>query len=187
MLWRDTKQSYGAPSLLLHWFAAFAIAAAWLVGTVMGDLPRGAPRATGIDLHFALGTLVLTLTALRLLWRLSNPQPDSPPGTPRWQDRAAHFAHLGLYGLMFAVPLSGVIAAWLGGKAVNLFWITTLASPWTRNRAWEKAAEEVHEWLANGLLFLVAAHVAAALWHHFVRRDSVLRRMLPFAGDRRTP
>ncbi len=179
MLLRDTPETFGTPSRLLHWIAALAIAAAWTVGTVMGDLPRGPSRAAGLDLHFALGTLVLSLTALRLLWRLFNPRPVSPPGTPLWQDRAAHLAHLGLYLLMFAVPLSGVLAAWLGGKAVNLFWIASLASPFARNRAWEKGAEEVHEVLANGLLALVVAHVVAALWHHFLRRDGVLRRMLP--------
>lgn len=179
MLLRDTSETFGTPSRLLHWIAALAIAAAWAVGTVMGDLPRGPSRAAGTDLHFALGTLVLTLTAFRLLWRLFNPRPESPPGTPLWQGRTARLAHLALYGLMFAVPLSGVMAAWLGGKAVNLFWITTLASPFLRDRTWEKGAEEVHEVLANGLLILVAAHVLAALWHHFVRRDGVLRRMLP--------
>lgn len=176
---RDTQETFGTPSRLLHWIAALAITAAWIVGTIMGDLPRGPSRAAGIDLHFALGTLVLTLTALRLLWRLFNPHPGALPGTPPWQERAARLAHLGLYLLMFAVPFSGLMAAWFGGKAVNLLWLTTLGSPWARDRAWEKAAEEVHEVLANGLLILVAAHVAAALWHQFVQRDGTLRRILP--------
>lgn len=176
---RDTSESFGTPSRLLHWAGALAIAAAWIVGTIMGDLPRGSPRAAGTDLHFALGTLVLTLTALRLLWRLFNPRPQALPGTPLWQERAAHFAHLALYALMFAVPLSGVLAAWFGGKAVNLLWLTTIGSPWTRDRAWEKAAEGMHESLANLLLILVAAHVVAALWHHFFRHDGTLRRILP--------
>jgi cytochrome b561 len=176
---RDTPETFGTPSRLLHWFAALAITAAWIVGSVMGDLPRGPSRAAGTDLHFALGTLVLTLTALRLLWRLFNPLPLSLPGTPWWQDRAARLAHLALYVLMFAVPLSGVLGAWLGGKAINLFWVTTLASPLARDRAWEKAAEGAHEALANALLFVVAAHVAAALWHHFIRRDGTLRRIIP--------
>jgi len=176
---RDTPETFGTPSRVLHWLAALAIAAAWAVGTVMGDLPRGPSRTAGNDLHFALGTLVLTLTALRLLWRLFNPRPAALPETPLWQERVAQLAHLGLYVLMFAVPLSGVLAAWFGGKAVNLLWVTAIASPWTRDRAWEKAAEEVHETLANGLLVLVALHVAAALWHHVVRGDGTLRRILP--------
>ncbi len=176
---RDTAETFGLPSRLLHWLAALTIALAWTVGTVMGDLPRGPSRAAGTDLHFALGTLVLTLTALRLLWRLTNPLPAPPPGTPAWQDWAARLGHLGLYLLMVAVPLSGVFAAWLGGKSINLFWVTALASPWARDRAWEKAAEEAHEVLANLLLFLVVAHVVAALWHHFVHHDGLLHRMLP--------
>lgn len=176
---RDTAADFGTPSRLLHWLAGFAIALAWIVGTVMGDLPRGDPRAAGLSLHFALGTAVLTLTALRLVWRLANPRLEPAPGTPGWQVAAARLAHAALYALMFAVPLSGVLAAWFGGKAINLFWVATLASPFARDRALEKGAEEVHEVLANGLLVLVAVHVAAALWHHFVRRDGMLRRMLP--------
>ena len=176
---RDTSETFGTPSRLLHWLGALVIAAAWAVGTIMSDLPRGPSKAAGLDLHFALGSLVLTLTALRLIWRLFNPRPESPPGTPLWQDRAARWGHLALYALMIALPLTGVLAAWLGGKTINLLWITALPSPWERNRGLEKLLEEVHEVLANGMLILVAAHVAAALWHHFLRRDGLLGRMLP--------
>src|SRR5262245_6334813 len=133
LMLRDTSETFGTPSRLLHWAGALAIAAAWIVGTVMSDLPRGPSKAAGLDLHFALGSLVLTLSALRLIWRLFNPRPESPPGTPPWQEYAAHLGHLALYVLMFALPFTGVLAAWFGGKTINLLWLVSLPSPWPRD------------------------------------------------------
>jgi superoxide oxidase len=181
MAMRDTSAGYGAPTRLLHWSIAALIAAAWLLGSFMEDLlPRGPARQAGLDWHAGLGALVIGLSLLRLLWRAVNPRPADPPGTPAWQARAAHLAHVALYAATLAVPLSGILDRWARGRPFALFGLVPLPAPFTPpfGRFWGEA----HEVLANLLLLVVAAHVAAALRHHLVLRDGVLRRMLPGRG-----
>jgi superoxide oxidase len=178
---RDTAAGYGIPTRLLHWGIAALIAAAWLLGTLMEDLlPRGTARQAGLDWHAGLGALVIGLSLLRLLWRALNPAPTNPPGTPAWQAQAAHLAHVALYAATLAVPVSGILDRWARGRPFALFGLVPMPAPFTPpfGRFWGEA----HELLANLLLLVVAAHVAAALWHHLVLRDGVLRRMLPGRG-----
>jgi cytochrome b561 len=173
---RDTPTRYALPSRVLHWASALLIILAWLVGTLMEEAPRGDARATATALHYTLGLLVLSLVALRLLWRLVNPPQAPEPGTPAWQQRAGHLMHLALYGLMLLVPLAGLLDRWARGRAVTVLgWSAPLAPPFPipGGRLWGEA----HELLADLMLVAVGLHVLAALWHHFVQRDGVLRRM----------
>jgi cytochrome b561 len=180
MTLRDTPAGYGTPTRLLHWGIAALIAAAWLLGTLMEDLPRGPARQAGLDWHAGFGALVIGLSLLRLLWRAVNPALPDPPGTPAWQARAAHLAHIALYAVTLAVPLSGILDRWARDRPFALFGLLPVPPPFTPpfGRFWGEA----HEVMANLLLLVVAGHVAAALWHHLVLRDGVLRRMLPRDG-----
>jgi cytochrome b561 len=178
MAFRDSRNGFGLPSRALHWASALVVLLAWVLGTTMESLPKGAPRQTGFEIHVGFGAIVLTLVALRLLWRLANPMPALPPGTPLWQRLAAQAVHVGLYAAMLALPATGLAAAWASGKEVRLFWTWVVPSLLERDRALGHTLEELHETLGNVLLVLVGLHVVAALWHHFIRRDGVLRQML---------
>jgi cytochrome b561 len=178
---RDTAAGYGTPTRLLHWGIAALIAAAWLLGTLMEDLlPRGPARQAGLDWHAGLGALVIGLSLLRLLWRAVNPRPADPPDTSPLQARAAHLAHAALHAATLAVPLAGILDRWARGRPFALFGLVPMPAPFTPpfGRFWGEA----HELLADLLLVVAAAHAAAALWHHLVLRDGVLRRMLPGRG-----
>lgn len=170
----DSPRGYGMVSRAIHWVSALLIAAAWLIGTTMEGGGRGTPGPMQV-LHYSIGVLVLSLVAARLLWRGVNRPPTAEPGMPAWQHFAAGVAHVALYALMLAVPLTGLAARWARGRTVMLLGDITVPPPFAipGGRAWG----EVHETLANLLLAVVLAHVAAALWHHFVLRDGVLRRM----------
>ena len=170
----DSPRGYGMVSRAIHWASAFAIAAAWLIGTAMEGGGRATPGPT-VVLHYSAGILVLSLAAVRLLWRTVNRPPAPEPGMPAWQHFASGVAHVALYALALAVPLTGLADRWARGRTVMLLGGITLPPPFAvpGGRAWG----EVHETLANLLLAVVLAHVAAALWHHFVLRDGVLRRM----------
>lgn len=172
---RDTTERYGGVTQALHWATALVIAAAWTLGATMEELPRGPARAAGLDLHATLGLLVVAAVLARLLWRAANPSPAAGEGLGGLAARAMHLA---LYGVMLAVPLSGLAAQWGRGRGVSAFLGTVTLPPplWLPGgRAWG----EVHEGAANLLLVLIGLHVGAALVHHLVLRDGVLARMLP--------
>ncbi len=176
---RDTTERYGAVTQLLHWATAGLIAAAWTLGATMEELPRGPARAAGLDLHATLGLAVIAAVLARLLWRTANPHPASGVGLLAV---AAKAMHLALYAAMLAVPLAGLAAQWGRGRAVSAFFGAVVLPPpaWLPGgRAWG----EVHEVAANLLLVLIGLHVAAALVHHLLLRDGVMRRMLPARGS----
>jgi cytochrome b561 len=107
-----------------------------------------------------------------------------PPTVPVWQRRAAHVVHLLLYGLMFAIPLSGwLFSSAKGVPVVYLVWLP-LPDLIGADQAAADRLRALHEWLNYVLLAAVAAHVGAALKHHLIERDDVLTRMLPVVGRR---
>jgi cytochrome b561 len=169
---------HGAKTRAIHWGAALLVLSAWVVGSTMEEFPRGGSRDLAMQVHYSLGVLVLGFAALRVAWRAVAPPPRAEGAA--WQRIAATSMHLALLGLTVALPLSGLFDRWARGRAVTVFGGVPLSAPMEipGGRLWGEA----HEVLANLLLAAVALHVAAALWHHFVLRDGVLRRMLPWAA-----
>jgi cytochrome b561 len=116
---------------------------------------------------------------LRLLWRLLGGRPAALAGSARWQSATAEVTHWLLYAALFAMPLSG----WLYNSASNfplrwfgLFRVPALSE---RNPDLKEFAHDAHETLFWVIVALVVLHAGAALWHHLVRRDETLDRMLP--------
>jgi cytochrome b561 len=170
---------------LLHWIVAAAVVAAFVLGLIFEDLPRGDVKTGLQNLHFSLGVLVLTVTAIRLAWR---PFAGVPPRieTSPLLDKAAKFAHLALYLGLVAVPLVGMVIVWARGRGIDVFGLVTLPSPLAVNRPLAKTLEGVHEFGANALMLLAFAHALAAIGHQFVLKDGTLGRMLPFLTPTRT-
>ncbi|WP_270939101.1 cytochrome b [Falsiroseomonas oryzae] len=167
---------YPIPSILLHWTMAAAIAGAWLIGQLMEEIPRGGGRTTALGAHALVGLAVVALLLPRILARLAGGAPD--PAGPIWEQRLAAAAHLLLYALMLAVPLSGLAIAMSGRAPVPVLGLFEIP-PALAGFGMRKPLEGMHEVLANLMLGAVALHVAATLWHALVRRDGVARRMLP--------
>lgn len=167
---------YSIPSILLHWTMAAAIGGAGIVGSLLEDMPRGPGKASALGAHMLLGLAVAALLLPRILARLSGGAPDGP--APGWEKRLAAAAHLLLYALMLAVPLTGLAIA-MSARAptdvAGLFAIPNPLAPYGLRRT----LEAVHDAMANLMLGAVALHVAATLWHVLVRRDGVAARMLP--------
>ncbi|WP_431282155.1 cytochrome b [Humitalea sp. 24SJ18S-53] len=167
---------HGIATRAMHWGVALLVVLAWLTGSTMEWFPRGAGRDAATMVHYSLGVLVLGFAALRVAWRAVSPLPPVP-GQPRWQHLAAVAVHVALTVLTIALPLSGLFDRWARGRQVTVFGSLDLPAPLPipGGRLWG----EVHEVMGNLLLAVVAAHVAAALWHHVVMKDGTLRRMLP--------
>lgn len=184
MNWRNTTESYGAIAKLLHWSIVLLIIGQFVFASLAEDLPDDAGRLEMLARHKSFGMLILLLALARIAWRLANPTPLPPPGTPRWQRVAAASTHGILYLLILAQPLVGWAMSSAGGHPVALFdWFGFPAIVAT-NHDLHEGLEEVHELLAGAIIAVAAVHVAAALYHHFLLRDGVLKRMLPFGAKR---
>lgn len=175
---------YGAVPQFLHWMTVILVIVAWTLGTFDDALPKGAARATGLFVHISAGLLILAALITRLAWRAAEPPPLLQPNEfGRWlgafADPAARLAHYTLYGLLIAVPITGIVAQFAHGDALPLFGIGEIPSPWIRDRAFSHTVKEIHEIAAHALVIVASFHAAAALIHHFVFHDETLIRMLP--------
>ncbi|PKM06053.1 MAG: cytochrome B [Gammaproteobacteria bacterium HGW-Gammaproteobacteria-4] len=176
---RNSNTRWGAVSQFLHWLILGLVLVMAVLGLTMTDLPNGIDKIKTYALHKSIGISVLALMLLRLLWRaFAGPAPTL--SGPHWQRRMASLAHGVLYALMLAIPLSG----WAFNSAANFalrwfgwFNLPRLVPADPRLKA---VFHEAHEWLFWILVAVVVLHAAAALKHHFVDRDGVLMRMLPW-------
>ena len=181
------RDDYTSGTKTLHWLIALLILVLFPLGWVMGDF-TGAQKAQAYNLHKSLGATVLILMALRLVWRGLYAAPALPSTMPPMEQTAAKLGHLALYALLIALPLTGWALISTSEKP-SLFFGTPFpllpylaALPADTKKEYHEALEGAHEFLANGLIFLVAAHVAAALRHAILLKDGVFSRMLPRFG-----
>lgn len=176
---------FSLPAQIFHWLTVLCVLAAWTLGLLGDELPRGPIRHAGEFTHVIFGELVVFLLALRVVWRLVAPAPAPEPtrlGTAG--DIAAKALQLALYGLLLAVPAVGLVTLFHGGESLSLFGIYEIASPWLKNRELKHSSKEIHELLAHLLVALAMLHAAAVLVHHYLLEDNTLRRMLPVAALR---
>lgn len=177
----STPAHYDPVAKSLHWLMAFLIIGLWCVGLSLDELPKGDLRTQIIGMHKAFGVVVLALAVLRLAWRATHPAPALPDHMPGWEQLGAKLGHLALYALMIAIPVDGILMSQSGGRAVSVFgWV--LPTFVEKNEQMKEFFGEGHELLAWVLAVVLLAHVAAALRHHVVLKDDVLRRMLPNRG-----
>jgi cytochrome b561 len=128
-------------------------------------------------LHETLGLAVLLLSLVRIGWRALDRRPD-PPAVPPWTGVLSKAVQGVLYLLLFVVPLTAIAGAWLEGHAVT--WLGGDIAPWVaESHGLGATIAEVHGWLGDVILWTAGLHAAAALVHHFLLRDGVLRSMLP--------
>jgi cytochrome b561 len=169
--------SYTLTARTLHWVMAVLMILMLAAGLVMSDIEDPALKGTVYGLHKATGILVLLLAGFRVLWRLSHAVPAISTALPVWQRRAARLAHGGLYAVMFLLPLSGWSMSSAAGYPVSFYGLFTIPDMVAKNPELAGIFKDIHEVSANAFIALLAAHLGAALYHHFVLRDDTLRRM----------
>ena len=159
-----------------HWVLGFAIVATFALGVYMHELPISPTRLKLYNYHKWAGITIMSLSALRLLWRLTHRPPADPP-MPAWQARLAHLMHALLYVLFFAVPISGWTYSSAAGFPVVLFGVLPLPDLVAADKALAEGLKLVHKVLTLSLGGLVVVHVAAALKHQWIDRDGLMARM----------
>ena len=176
--------AYARPAVGLHWAIALLIFAAFPLGVYMHDLPLSPDKLRLFSYHKWIGVTVVMLSLLRVAARLAFAPPALPAAMPRWERHAAAAMHALLYALIFAVPLSGWVMSSATGFQTVWFGVLPLPDLVGKNKELAESLKLLHKSLNIALLVLVVIHVAAALKHHFIARDDVLMRMLPW---RRAP
>jgi cytochrome b561 len=176
---KNTPDRWGSISQLLHWVMLAMILTMAYLGLTMGDLPNGPDKIQTYALHKSIGLTILALVVLRLLWRMYAGTPHPVPGTPAWQERIASLTHWAIYGLLFAIPISGWVVNSAAGFPLQWFHLFNLPAIVGKDHDLHELAEDAHEIMFWALVGLVAAHAGAAFFHHIFQRDTTLARMLP--------
>ena len=174
---RNSPATFGTIARALHWGTALLILVSLAMIEMRGWAPRGSALRAGLrDWHSEIGLVVFAVVWFRLYWRLANVEPAIVPQPAHWQRQAAHAVEWTFYGLMVVLPVLGIVMMQADGKTVALVG-ASLPSMVAVDKAWAHRLEDVHEWLGNTMMALIALHVGASLWHRFVHRDNTLARM----------
>jgi len=145
-----------------------------------GYVPRGTPvRAQMMQWHMFLGLLLLLWVMPRITLGLTQPVPPIVPAPTRVVEWLAKLSHIVLYAFMIVQPLLGVVLTQAGERAIGIPFtdlsLPVLIGP---DKVLHEQAEDLHVWLGKAFYFVIGAHVLAAFWHHSLRKDTTLRRML---------
>lgn len=168
---------YTTTAIHLHWLIALALIGTFSLGLYMHELPLSPHKLKLYSWHKWAGVSIFLLVLVRLAWRLGHRPPELPATMPAWQRQASTVVHGLLYVLMVAVPLSGWLMSSAKGFQTVWFGVLPLPDLVAKDEPLGEAFEAAHKLLNLSMATLVLAHVAAALKHHFIDRDDVLRRM----------
>lgn len=179
MHWRNTDNLWGATAITLHWLTALVVFGLFGLGLYMVELNLYHPwYHKAPHLHRSIGVLLFLATVARLGWRLWNP-PPSPLATHQWWEKLlARLVHGLLYLLLFAVMISGYLISTADGRSIEVFNWFSVPATLSNVEKQEDIAGRAHLLLASTLIAFALLHAGAALKHHFIDRDSTLRRML---------
>lgn len=169
-----TRTVYDRTSIFLHWAAAASVAVLWIIGQTADWIPDGPVNTAVWSVHVVLGFVLAAILAWRIVWRASRGR-RLPPADSGALQVFAKLTHYLLYALLLIVVALGVANAFVRGY--NLFDLVSL--PQVGDRAWRRPITHWHGLAANILLGLALFHAAAALVHHYLWQDAVLKRMLP--------
>lgn len=172
-------ERYDARTIALHWAVAILVICQWTSGQTIDWFGKGAPRIDARSVHLVIGSLLLMLMAIRIGWRIG-PGRRLPPADTGVLDLISRGMHWLLYLMIVGVLIGGVATELLRGD--DFFGLLTLPKPGDlAGPARHDLAEQIgglHGLGANAILVLAGLHAAAGLFHHYVLKDAVLRRML---------
>lgn len=176
---RNTSEQWGWVAKTLHWATALGVIGLVIVGLWMDEMRVSPQKVKVFALHKSVGVTVLALVLLRIVWRFVDKRPPYPAGMPKWQRGVSEISH----GLLYVLLLTQTLSGWIYNSASNFalqwfgwFQLPRLSGP---DPELKHLMGDIHEsgWIV--LAVLLAVHVAAALKHHFIDRDSTLARMTP--------
>lgn len=178
---KKTITAYSSGSKAFHWTISVLVILMLSFGFFLDDLPKEYKPVVYM-IHKSTGLTVFVLMILRFVWLQISGKPTLPASVPRWQKQAAHFLHYALYIAVISMAMFGWIMSVAAGKIPSYFGLMSLPLPIEPNKPLAKLMLECHKITAWVLIILIVLHVLAALKHHFVDKDNVLKSMLPDAS-----
>jgi cytochrome b561 len=175
-VWRD---AYPMPMRALHWATTLLLVGSYATAWTISDTTTNEVVQSLSLVHRSFGVVVLGLTTIRFAVRQCSRVPGLPEDLPRLQRFAARLNVVGLYGLLFLQPLLGLTASMLHGDRITLLGGLVVPDILPADRNLAHSLFEAHGTVSLLLLGFMGMHIAAALYHHFIRHDDVLAGMLP--------
>jgi cytochrome b561 len=170
--------AYTITARVLHWLTAALVLSTIPLGLVIANDWGGPLQDRLYDLHRSIGALIIPIILVRAVYRLTHPPAPLPDDVSPLQQLAANATHWALYALLIVQPFVG----WIGTSAyrapIVVFGLFELPPIWPEDRAFSDRVLFLHSLIGLAIAGLLAAHIGAALHHHFVRRDGILRRMI---------
>jgi len=169
--------TYDRTTIWLHWLTPGLLVVLWGLAQIIDFWPAGSMgRVAARSMHLALGLALVIAVLARLIWRHTGGR-TLPPAEAGLLGLAARVTHWALYGLLAVALVAGMANTWVRGD--SFFGVFKLVSFAPGDKAMRSLIGELHEVPTNLILIVAGVHAAAALFHHFIKRDGVLRRMLP--------
>jgi cytochrome b561 len=175
---------YTRTAIAFHWILAALIIANLAFGLYTVNLPLSPQKLKLFSYHKWVGITVLLVAAARLLWRATHAAPALPDSMKPWEKKAAHAAHVALYVLFFAAPITGWLFSSAAGFQTVYLGVFPIPDLLSKNKELADVLRFMHRWINYTMAAVIVLHAAAALKHHFADRDDVLVRMLPFLARR---
>jgi cytochrome b561 len=176
---RNTEDSYGSVSKFFHWFIALLVIGMLSFGFFMDTLPK-AYKPPVYFFHKSTGLLILLLVVSRVVWTLGNKKPTLPTSIPHWQALGAKFGHFLLYLLLLAMPATGLLMSVASNRLPSFYGLFTVTVPGVPiSKPLSSLMNQSHGIIAWIFIFLITGHVLAALRHHYIVKDDILKRMMP--------
>ncbi len=174
---KNTASRYGSVAIIFHWLMAVLLILLVAIGLYMTRIPVSLEKLKLYGWHKEWGLLALMLVMLRIVWRIGNITPLLT-NLPVWERLAAHTVHWSFYVLMFALPITGWMLTSAAGLVPSFFGLWVLPALVPPNPHLQNLFTEIHKWLSYALILIFCGHVGAALKHHFIDKDDILKRML---------
>jgi cytochrome b561 len=168
----NSTKKYGLIHLTLHWGMAVLILGMLIAGFIM---TKGSKI---MYFHKATGVLILALVIFRLLWKLFSKKPQTDREVPKVIARLAKIGSFALYGFMILLPISGISMVLFKGASIDVFGLFAIDA-FAKNYNLSKFFEGVHQALVPLFLITLSIHITMACVHHFILKDSTLKKMLP--------
>lgn len=173
---KNSKDHFGIIAIILHWVMAILLIGLLALGLYMVNLPISFEKLKLYGWHKEYGILAFVLVLIRIIWRFANTTPQL--SLPLLEKIAARTVHWAFYGFMFAMPITGWLITSAAGLPASFFGLFVLPNLIDPNPDLIKTFEAIHKWVGYGLIATIILHTFAALKHHFINKDDILRRML---------